>query len=627
LRTIARILRFAVPYWPWFLVAQVSVFLSAGLILVVPRLLRDAIDRAILGGNPRLLLAVALGVIGVAVLRGLFLFTQRYAMEWVAQKSIYDLRNALYRHLQHLSFSFYDQARTGQLMSRAMQDVETVRRLFSFGVHNLLRNFLQYAGIVVILLLTHWKLALLSMATVPLAVHAIGIFGRRIRPAFTEIQQELAELTNVLQENITGVRVVKAFAREDHEIEKFRATNWTLLEKNLVAQRLMAFYHPYMDFLAAVGTALILWYGGREVILGRMSLGTLVAFNAYLMLLLEPMRWIGMLVSLVSRAIASGQRVLEILDTRPEIEDAPDAIELKSVQGHVRLEDVWFSYPDEPDVPVLKGITIDAPPGRTIALLGATGSGKSTVIHLVPRFYDVTRGRVTVDGIDVRRVKLESLRSHIGIVLQETFLFSTTIRENIAYGRPRATDEEIVAAARAARIHDFIMSLPQGYDTVVGERGVGLSGGQKQRVAIARALLMDPRVLILDDSTSSVDTETEYLIQEALRALMKGRTTFVIAQRLSTVKNADEIVVLDQGEVVQRGRHEDLLAQPGIYREIFELQLKPQEVSEAEAEARAESEAARERGRQPVATGGRQAVRPVAGGAADRSEAPEGRDG
>jgi len=554
----------------------------AGLVLAlaVPGLIREAIDHAILGREIRILFLLGMAIILVSVFRGVLAFGERYSMEYAAQRVIYDLRNQIYRHLQRLSFSFYDQARTGQLMSRATQDVETLRRFLGFGVINILANALLFVAILIILTALHWRLTLVSLLTLPLAIRVIAEFARRVRPAYAEIQQQLAVITSALQENITGVRVVRAFAREDHEIARFEGVNRGYLERSLRAARLWAFYFPLVNFLTAAGTAMVLWYGGREVIEGRLTPGSFVAFNTYLMMLVTPLRMLGWLVNLAQRASAAGQRVFELFDTRVAIEDRPGARELGRVRGEVVFEDVCFSYDDgNGRHPALRGVSFAVRPGQCFALIGATGSGKTTIANLVPRFYDPDGGRVLVDGADVREVTLDSLRRQIGMVLQDTFLFSASLRENIAFGRPDAGMAEIVAAAKAARIHDFIASLPQGYDTLVGERGVGLSGGQRQRVAIARALLMDPRILILDDSTSSVDVETERQIRLAMRELLRGRTAFIIAQRLSTVVEADQILVLEDGRLAEQGTHAELLARGGLYARIYSLQLEQDEVA------------------------------------------------
>ncbi|HCW51786.1 MAG TPA: ABC transporter ATP-binding protein [Clostridiales bacterium] len=611
MKVLLRLLGYTRRYWVTLAAGFVSMVVGLGSSLVVPFIVQTVIDRAIARGDVGLLGAAAGGVVAVVLFRGLFAFGERYSMEYLAQKVIYDLRNALYDHLQRLSFSFYDHAVTGQLMSRVTGDVETLRRFLGFGLINLVSNVLTLSAVLVVLFSLHWRLALVSLVTAPPAAVIVATFSRRVRPKYLAIQQQLAAITTRLQENLSGVRVVRAFAREEDEEERFDSENLGYLRRHLEAVRLWAFFFPLMNFITGAGTALLIWYGGREVILGRLSLGSLVAFNSFLLMLIMPLRMLGWIVNLSQRAQAAGQRIFEILDTEPEVKDLPGARPLGRVRGEVVFENVSFSYGGPPvawlaragegtggrrtsadggtrrEAPVVHDINLRVRPGETVALLGATGSGKSTLVSLIPRFYDPTAGRVLIDGTDVREVTLESLRRQIGVVLQDTFLFSASIRENIAYGRPEATLEEVRRAARAAEIDDFIMTLPQGYDTVVGERGVGLSGGQKQRVAIARALLMDPRILILDDSTSSVDTETEQAIQRALARLMKGRTTFVIAQRLTTLRQADRIVVLERGRIVDEGGHDELLARSRIYREIYELQFRPQEEERCRAWARA----------------------------------------
>jgi len=576
--TIRRLFRYVARYWHIFLGAMALVGVVSALGLVTPWVTKWIIDSVLRGGQSnRLWLGLAV-ILAASALRGVLTFAQRYSMEYMSQKVIYDLRNELYAHLQQLSFGFYDQAQTGQLMSRLTADVELIRRFLGLGMVQLFTNLLTFLSVLAILFTMNWKLTLISMVTMPFLAHAVILFQRRIRPMYTAIQQQLAVLTITLQENITGIRVVKAFAREPFEIEKFARDNQGYLEKNMTAVRIQAFFMPYFNFLTGLATTFILWFGGRYVIMGVLTLGGFVAFNSYLTQLIQPVRMLGFLLSLSERAVAAGQRVFEILDTRAEVHDAPDAIPMPPVKGHVRFRDVTFGY--DPEHPVLRGINVEATPGQVIAILGGTGSGKSSLINLIPRFYDVNRGAVEIDGLDVRRVKLESLRRQIGVVSQEPFLFAASIRDNIAYGKSDATLDEVIRAAKTAQIHDFIMSLPQGYDTFLGERGVGLSGGQKQRVAIARALLINARILILDESTSSVDTQTEYLIQKAFREVMKGRTSFVIAQRLSTVRNADKIIVLDRGRIVEEGTHETLLAKGGIYKEIYDLQFKAQEEEE-----------------------------------------------
>jgi ATP-binding cassette subfamily B protein len=592
-KVLWRLLAFARRYWLALAAGLFSTIAGLGASFAIPYIVRAVIDKAIGRMDLRLLGVAAAGVIAISLVQGVFTFAQRYYMEYLAQKVIYDLRSVLYRHLQNLSFSFYDHAQTGQLMSRVTGDVETLRRFLGFGLLNLLSNVITLLAVLVILFTLDWRLAALSMATIPPTIYVVSIFMRRVRPIYVTIQQQIAVITTRLQENLTGVRVVRAFAREEDEEARMDRENRDYLEKNLSAVRISAFFFPLINFITGAGTALVIWYGGQEVILGKMSLGSLVAFNTFLIMLVAPFRMMGWILNMAQRAQASGSRIFEILDTEPEVRDLPEAKPMPPVKGEVEFEDVSFTYVgqaipwlavaasgDKPEPLIVHDISLRVRPGETVALLGATGSGKTTLVNLVPRFYDPSHGRVLIDGIDVREVTLESLRRQIGVVLQDTFLFSTSIRENIAYGRLDATLSEIQEAARAAEIHDFIAGLPKGYETLVGERGVGLSGGQKQRVAIARALLMDPRVLILDDSTSSVDTETEYAIQTALARLMKGRTTFVIAQRLATLKNADRIVVLDEGRVADAGDHDALLRRSRIYREIYELQFRPQEEEE-----------------------------------------------
>ncbi len=574
--TIWRLLGYLRRYPGWVAYALLSMLGLVGVAFVVPWLTRYVIDVAIIDQQGHLLLPLALLVIGAAIMQSLFVFGRRYSSALVGQRVIYDLRNELYRHLHQLPFSFYDRAQTGQLMSRVTQDVETMRMFLGFGVVNLVRCMVMFSGVLVFLLYINYRLTLLILLTAPPLAVTVWQFSRRVRPMYRELQQRLAELTAVLQENVSGIRVVRSFAREAYEIDKFDEQNRAYLEKNIETVRNWAFFFPLMNMITGMGTVIILWYGGRQVMLGEMTLGWLVAYTQYLNMLLGPLRMTGWLVNLLERAVASGQRVFEILDTKSDIREKPDAVELPEVRGHVQMRNVWFRY-DEASKWVLRGINIDAPAGQRVALLGATGSGKTTIINMIPRFYDPSRGKVIVDEHDLKDLSLGTVRRSIGMVMQETFLFSAPIRENIAYGRPDATMEQIQEAARAAQIHDFISSLPEGYDTVVGERGVGLSGGQKQRVAIARALLLNPPILILDDSTSSVDMETEHLIQEALDNLMQARTSFIIAQRLSSIRHVDQIIVLDRGEVVQRGDHEKLLREPGIYHEIHQLQSKGQD--------------------------------------------------
>ncbi len=576
MKVLQRLLKFAAPYWPRYVLAFALVFAVSALNLLQPMAIKWVIDDILETQQYALLLYGALAILGVAAIKGIIQYFQRLNMAYAGQQVVFDIRNTLYRHLQQLSFSFYDQAQTGQIMSRVTSDVGTAQRFLANGLVQIVSNVITFCATFILMISQHRKLTFMAMIPVPLLVWRVQVYSTQVRPMFWEIQQQLAVLTTRLQENITGQRVVKAFARKQHELDKFEKDNLELLERNVKTERLSAVNWASMRLLTEMSLAIILWYGGREVISGNLSYGTLVAFNMLLGQLIGPIRRLGFWVSLVQRTIASGERIFEILDTEADVQDSPGAKPITHIEGRVAFENVGFAY--DGDNMIIEGINLDVKPGETIAVLGGTGSGKSTLINLIPRFYDVTEGRLLIDGIDIRDVTLESLRRQIGIVTQETFLFSASLRDNIAYGKPEATEREIIEAAKSAHIHDFIASLPNGYDTVVGERGVGLSGGQKQRVAIARALLMDARILLLDESTSSVDVDTEMRIQEAFSRLLEDRTAFVIAQRLSTVRNADRVIVLDKGTIAEQGTHEELLTKGGIYTSIYNLQFRSQEV-------------------------------------------------
>ncbi len=571
--TAARVLSYLRKYWLLELLVILCLLGVTILNIIVPLLIRTIIDDVIIQQQHQLLLFLTLAILGTAALRGTLAFAQRYTTEYVAQKAVYDVRNQIYEALQRQSFTFYDQTPTGQLMSRVTSDVDLLRGFLAWGFPQFISIIATFTGVFIITTSTSWKLTLLALSTAPIIFLITLRFAGKIRPIFTEGQQRLAVINEVLQENITSIKVVKAFAKENIEEHKFAEKSTDYFNTNLRAAKLRALYIPPMELMAGLGTVFILLYGGLQVVSGEITIGTLVMFNTYLLLLLMPMRFLGFITSFMQRALAGAKRIFEVVDAVPEVKDKPNASELPLIKGHIELENVSFSYGQEP---VLKNVTFEAKPGETIALLGTTGSGKSSVISLIPRFYDINEGKLTIDGFDVRDVKLKSLRKHIGIVHQETFLFSTTIRENIAYSRPTATMQEIVNSAKLAEAHEFIIAFPDGYNTVVGERGSTLSGGQRQRIAIARALLKDPKILILDDSTSSVDIETEYQIQKALQALLKNRTTFVITQRLSTIKNAHKIIVLDQGQIVEIGTHDELMAKNGMYRRIYETQLATQ---------------------------------------------------
>jgi len=570
---LARALGYLRKYWLLTVGSFLGLLISTGTRLVIPRLTQRIIDDGITAKRLDVVVWAAAGTVGVAIAGSLFSFLQGVFSARTAQGIAYDLRNQLYAKIQSLSFSYHDRAQTGQLLTRATSDVDIVRMFVGMGFIQLLSAVLMMAGSIVLLFATDWQLALIVLVLVPLTFGVFGLFASKGRPLFMQIQQRLADLNTVLQENLAGVRVVKAFAREAYEARRYGQANQRLFDLNVVVGRLFSMAIPLIFLIANLALLAVYWIGGYQAIAGRLSVGNLVAFTNYMMMAFFPMLMLGMIIAMVSQAGASGERVFEILDAQSEVVEKLDAVELPPVQGRVAFERVSFRYFGGGE-PVLKDISFVAEPGQVVALLGATGSGKSTIINLIPRFYDVTEGRVMVGGYDVRDVTLDSLRQQIGIVLQETSLFSGTIRENIAFGRPDAPLEKVIAVAKAAEAHDFITSFPQGYDTPVGERGVTLSGGQKQRIAIARALLLDPRILILDDATSSVDYETEYRIQQALERLMEGRTSFVIAQRIATVLNADQILVLERGEIVARGTHEELMGESPIYAEIYCSQLQ-----------------------------------------------------
>jgi ATP-binding cassette subfamily B protein len=584
MKALWRSMRFLKSYWLMLVGMFLSLLVATGAMLVVPRMAQTIIDRGIAQRNGSLVLWVSLAMVLFAIVTALFQFAQGALGARVAHGSAYDMRNELYAKIQSLSFSYHDRAQTGQLLTRATSDVETVQRFVGQGGIMLLSAVFMMAGSLVLLFVANWRLALIMVVVIPLTFAIFGSFSRRAMPLFKQVQQRLGNLNTVLQENLAGVRVVKAFVREDYETKRYEGVNQEFYDLNIKVNKLLSLAFPSIFGISNVATLLVYWIGGNQVISETLTIGQLVAFTNYVMMAFFPVMMIGMLVSFLSAAAASAERVFEILDVRSEVAEKPDALPLPPISGRVAFENVTFRYYESGE-PVLKEVSFVAEPGQAIALLGATGSGKSTIINLIPRFYDVSEGRVILDGYDVRDLTLDSLRAQIGIVLQESTLFEGTIRENIAFGRSGASQEEIIEVAKAAEAHDFITSFPNGYESRVGERGVTLSGGQKQRIAIARALLLNPKILILDDATSSVDLATEYRIQKALQLLMKGRTSFVIAQRIATVLNADQILVLDKGEIVARGVHEELLESSEIYAQIYSSQLQDEhELSTAAAQ-------------------------------------------
>jgi ATP-binding cassette subfamily B multidrug efflux pump len=584
-----KLAKFLKPYWKWAILAPLLMILEVAMDLMQPRLIQHIVDVGIAQLDMSViantgLLMVGLAIIGAAGGLGCTVFATLAAQGFGA-----DLRHTLFRKVQSFSFGNLDDIETGQLVTRLTNDVTQVQQVVAMLLRIMVRAPLMLVGSLLMAILTSPRLALLLLVLTPLVLVALIWVIGKATPLFGQVQRKLDDLNTVMQENLAGVRVVKAFVRARHEIQRFRITNEGLMEQTIRAARIVAVVMPFMMLAVNLGIVGAIWFGGLQVTYGTMQIGQIIAFVNYLMSTLMSLMMVSMLVMMTARAQASAERIQEVLESVPKIEDKPDAVTTFAPRGRVAFEGVTFSYDSDGHDPALKDINFVAEPGQTVAVLGATGSGKSSLIHLIPRFYDVTGGRVTIDGVDVRDIEKEVLRRNIGIALQESVLFTGTIRDNIRYGRPDATDDEVIAAAQAAQAHEFISEFPDGYDTVLGQRGVNLSGGQKQRVAIARALLIQPAVLILDDSTSSVDVETETRIQDALEDVMKGRTSplappstgsgqrlrtsFVIAQRISTVLNADKILVLDDGQIAAEGTHSELLASSPIYREIYESQL------------------------------------------------------
>jgi ATP-binding cassette, subfamily B, multidrug efflux pump len=568
-----RCYRYLRPYRQTAAGAYLTLVGALGINILIPQLIRAIIDQGIAGGDRRLLAAAVTSLLGLALVKGLLTYLQGMWSETASQNVAFDLRNEIQRKLTLLSFSYHDRVETGELLSRAIQDVERIRFLTGRATLRIIEAVLMLVGTAGMLLWMNATLAWLVILTMPFLVQRALAFGRRYRPLSQRIQEQLAQLTMRVEQAIRGSQVVKAFAQEEAEIERFDQANESWFDLSAYAGRLQAVNIPLLFLIANIGSVFIVWFGGRQVIQGSLTLGELVAFIAYLGQLVDPVRRLGMIIPAVAMAGSSAERVFEILDSISEVNEKPGAVELPPLQGRVEFEDVSFGYSRRT---ILHRITLIARPGEVIALLGQTGSGKSSLVNLVPRFYDPSSGRVTVDGYDVRAVTIHSLRSQIGIVLQESVLFAGTIRENLVFGRPDCPEEEMIAAAEAAQIHDWIIQMPEGYSTAVGERGATLSGGQKQRLAIARALLMNPRILILDDALASVDADTERKIQIALAHLMRGRTTFVIAHRVSTLKVADQILVLEKGRIAASGVHESLMRDSRLYREIYRQQMRSQ---------------------------------------------------
>jgi ATP-binding cassette, subfamily B, multidrug efflux pump len=580
---LSRSIRYLGRYPRLALAAYATLFLATAAQLAVPQVVERIIDTITqnttlatavrdLSGAYRALWSAMLAILIFAVARGIFAFAQTYLSLTLSENIAFDFRNDLFAKIQRLSFSYHDRNQTGQLMVRATDDVDRLRIFIGQGLLLALHALILLVGTLVILFITNPRLTLVVIPMLPAIIITFAVFGAVSQPLFKEAQARLGKVNTVLQENLAGLKLVKAFVAEPQEAKRFRHSLDDLLAQQVKVAGTLSFLFPFVFLIAYLGQAAVLYFGGVEILNDQLTLGEWQKFSLYMVYIFFPLGQLGFIISLMAQASASAERIFEILDAKNDVVDKPDAVPLDSIQGKVQFEAVSFRYFDSGD-PVLADVSFSVEPGQTVALLGATGSGKTTIINLIPRFYDVSDGRILIDGHDIRDVTLESLRQQIGIVLQETTLFSGAIRDNIAFGRPDADEAAIVAVAKAAAAHDFIVSFPQGYDTPVGERGATLSGGQKQRLAIARALLLDPKILILDDSTSSVDLNTEYQIQQALNLLMHGRTSFVIAQRISTVVNADLILVLENGRIVASGVHQELMENSPIYAEIYHLQL------------------------------------------------------
>ena len=567
-----RLLRYLRPYIPQTIMAVACMLLATSASLYVPWIVRDVIDGVLVNKDILLLNVITVGIIVVFALRGFFVYGQNYLMAYVSQKIVIDLRESLFRHFQRLSVSYFDRSRTGKVLSYMTNDVGALQGALAQNVIELSTESLTLIGSLVAMFYLHWQLALLTLITVPLVAQAMKLFGAKLRKASGTMQQRAAEITSVLQEMIVSVRLIRLFVREDYETDRFMRENDNNFAAQMKAAQLSATLSPVIEFLAAIAVTVIIWYGGREVINGNQTSGSLIAFWVYAVNISNPVKRLGNVYGSIQRAVAAADRVFEVLDTLPEIEDAPDAIELPVVKGDVSFNQVSFEY--RTGEAALKNLTIEVPAGQILAIVGPSGAGKSTIANLLPRFYDPQAGAICIDGVDIRKITVRSLREQIAMVPQETILFNASIYENILYGRLDADKASVIEAAKAANAHDFIMQLPDGYETQIGERGSQLSGGQRQRIAIARAILKNPRILILDEATSALDAESERVVQDALDKLMVGRTTFVIAHRLSTIQRADKILVMEKGRLIECGCHTELLDAGGLYCKLYSLQTE-----------------------------------------------------
>ena len=572
MKNYKRLLMYIKPYIKRLVLAVFCIIMAAGANLYLPWIIKDMIDKVLMDRDMYMLNLIAIGILVVMFIRGVFYYGQSYLVSYVGERVIIDVRSILFKKFQNMPLSYYDKQQTGTVMSYITNDVAAMQNAIVNNLIEMVTESSILVGSLVMMVYLDWRLSLLTLMTIPLVGYAMKIFGRKLKSSGTLIQERMADITSMLQESISAIRVVKSFVREAYEINRFEHQNILNFQAAMKNVKLMSLLTPTVEFLAAVAVTFIVWFGGYEVVNETITAGELVAFLTYAVNLANPVKRLSRVYGAIQKAMAAADRVFDVMDMDEKIKDAPDAKELPAIEGRVIFDNVTFSYKE--GQAALSNVSIQAEPGQMIALVGPSGSGKSTIANLIPRFYDIDSGSISIDGYDIREVTTNSLREQIGLVPQETMLFSTTVMENIRYGRLDATDEEIIAASKAANADEFIRELPEGYETKIGERGLNLSGGQRQRLAIARAILKNPRVLILDEATSALDTESEKIVQDALDKLMAGRTSFVIAHRLSTIFNANQIYVVENGHVVEHGTHEELLNQNGLYSNLYNIQFR-----------------------------------------------------